>query len=43
MQLTCHSAKAPVPGNSSSLGHRPDTGYDPKPLSTEAIVTKCQH
>lgn len=43
MQLTCHSSKVQFPGNSSSLGHSPDTGYDPKPLSTEAIVTKRQH
>lgn len=40
MQLTCHSSKVQVPGNSSSLGHSPDTGYDKKPLSTEEVVTK---
>lgn len=43
IQFTCHSSKVQVPGNSSSLEHSPATGYDAKPLSTEATVTKCQH
>lgn len=42
-QLTCHASKVQVPCNSSSLGQSPDTGYDPKPLSTEVFVTKRQH
>lgn len=43
MQLTGHSSKVQVPGNLSSWRCGPDTGYDPKPLHTEAIVTKSQH
>lgn len=43
MQLIPLSSKVRVPGNSSSLEHSPDIGYDVKPLSTEAVVTKLQH
>ena len=32
-------AKVQIPGDSSSLEHGPDAGYDTKPLSTEAVVT----